>query len=243
MSRLALLLCLCLASASAWSETARVAVAANFAGVAKQLAAQFAKSTGNRIELVRGSTGKLYAQIEHGAPYDVFLAADVRRPTLLEKDGHAKAGSRFTYAIGQLALWQPGGMHAHDTLLQTGQWERLAIANPKLAPYGLAARQTLEKLKLWQTAKGRLVEGENISQAYQFVSSGAADLGFIALSHARANHLPDSALWIVPNSFHAPIEQQAVRLTDNPAGRDFLTFLRSAQARPIIEAAGYRMPD
>ncbi|WP_198962701.1 molybdate ABC transporter substrate-binding protein [Mangrovitalea sediminis] len=243
MSRLVLLLCLCLASVSAWSETARVAVAANFAGVAKQLAARYEKVSGNRIELVRGSTGKLYAQIEHGAPYDVFLAADIHRPKLLEADGHGKAGSRFTYAIGQLALWQPGGMHAHDTLLQPGQWQLLAIANPKLAPYGLAAQQTLEKMHLWQSVKDRLVLGENISQAYQFVASGAASLGFIALSHARANHLPDSSLWIVPGSMHAPIEQQAVRLTDNTAGRDFLTFLQSAKARPIIEAAGYKLPD
>lgn len=230
------------ASFNLYATTARVAVASNFVNVAQSLAQRFAKISGDQIEIVPGSTGKLYAQIVHGAPFDAFLAADVRRPRLLAEHHHAVPDSRFTYAVGQLALWFPKGTGRESPrqALENHHWRRLAVANPRLAPYGVAARQTLRHMGLWRKYRKDLVLGENISQTYQFVGSGNADLGFIALSHARHNHLPASQLWIVPAGFHKPIDQQAVQLTDNQAAAAFLRFLRGPVAKPLIEAAGYR---
>lgn len=242
VSRLILLLLLLAASADLYAASARVAVASNFVNVAHALASRFTAMTGDRIEIVPGSTGKLYAQIVHGAPFDAFLAADVRRPRLLAREGHIIAGTRFTYAVGQLALWYPqaGPKDRPRQALVHLAKHRLAIANPQLAPYGMAARQTLKHMQLWHRLQPRLVLGENISQTYQYIDSGNARLGFIALSHARYNHLPEDQLWIVPASFHNPIEQQAVQLTPNRTAAAFLRFLRGPRARPIIEAAGYR---
>jgi len=245
VSRLILSLLLLAASADLYAAGARVAVASNFASVAHSLAGRFSQMTGDRIEIVPGSTGKLYAQIVHGAPFDAFLAADERRPRLLARSGHTVAGTRFTYAVGQLALWYPRakGSDGPREALAHLRKGRLAIANPQLAPYGLAARQTLQRMHLWQRLQSRLALGENISQTYQYVDSGNAVLGFIALSHARHNHLPREQLWIVPARFHKPIEQQAVQLTLNKSAAAFLRFLRGPRARPIIEAAGYRTAD
>jgi molybdate transport system substrate-binding protein len=225
-----------------------VAVAANFTSTIQTVAKRFETETGNRVSLSFGSTGKLYAQIVHGAPYDIFLAADKRRPRLLEANGEAVAGSRFTYARGRLALWQPGAKTAKPgrATLEQADFAHLAIANPKTAPYGLAAQQTLQHLGLWKQLEPRLVYGENIAQTYQFVASGNAPLGFVALSQVMTVHSPKASYWVIPENLHAPIEQQAVllkRANHNATAAAFLNYLKtSTEARRIIEAAGYSLP-
>lgn len=223
-----------------------IAVAANFSEVAERLAKDFERESGHRLTFVAGSTGKLYAQIVNGAPFDAFLAADQESPARLEKDGLAAAGSRFTYATGRLTLWssEPGriGRDGAATLRQ-GTFRRLAIANPALAPYGAAAQQTLEGLGLWKRFKDRIVMGETIGQAHALVASGNAELGFVALSSVLSprNEIRGSR-WDVPSDLHAPIRQDAVllaRSARNPAARSFLGFLRSAKARAVMAAYGY----
>ena len=224
---------------------ARVAVAANFAPALRALAEAFEARQGGRIAIVVGSTGKLYAQIHHGAPFDALFAADERRPALLEAAGRARPGSRFTYAIGRLALWSPdaGRVDAAGRVLSEGRFRHLAIANPKLAPYGRAARQVLEARGLWQTLRPRLVRGENIGQAWQFVHSGNAELGFVALSQLRQpGQAAAGSHWLVPQALHAPIVQQAVLLTDNPLAADFLRFVQGDKGRAMIAAFGYQLP-
>lgn len=225
---------------------ARIAVAANFTVTARQLAARFHADSGHRIRLSFGSTGKLYAQIHHGAPFDAFLAADAARPQRLEAEGRALPGSRFTYAIGRLMLWSPQAGRFTDGAdwLRAGQFRRLAIANPQTAPYGRAARQTLQQLGLWETLHRRLVRGDSIAQAFQFVATGNAAAGFVALAQVKAWSDPAGSLWEVPAAYHEPVEQQAVLLkqgTANPAARAFLAFLRQPAAQRIIVEAGYRL--
>lgn len=223
-----------------------VAVAANFLEVAERLAAGLERETGHRVTLVSGSTGKLYAQIVHGAPFDVFLAADAERPELLEREERAVPGSRFTYAVGRLALWsrEPGriGRDGAATLRQ-GSFRRLAIANPDLAPYGAAARQALEKLGLWERFADRIVMGETIGQAQTMVASGNAELGFVALSSlARPGEPAAGSRWEVPAGLHDPIRQDAVllaRAAGNPAARGFLALLRSDEGRDVVASYGY----
>ena len=238
-------LVLAFAATSAAAETVQVAVAANFAGTARMLAEQFAGQSGHRLELSSGSTGKFYAQIKNGAPFDVFLSADEATPLRLESEKLAIAGSRFTYAIGRLVLWsaQPGLVDEKGEVLRKGRFNRLAIANPKLAPYGAAAQETLEKLGLWGELRSKLVQGENIAQTFQFVSSGNAELGLVALSQIRdAGKPPSGSYWLVPASLHAPLRQDAVllaRAERNPAAQAFLEYLRSGPARALIRACGY----
>ncbi|MGS2723042.1 molybdate ABC transporter substrate-binding protein [Porticoccus sp. GXU_MW_L64] len=233
-----------------FAQTIDVAVASNFMAAAKALKADFERRTDHRINLVAGSTGKHYAQIINGAPFDVFLAADARRPQLLEQQGRALQGSRFSYAIGQLVLWS-AAEHSVDgkgRVLTAGEFNRLAIANPKLAPYGRAAQQVLENTRsLQRDDSGKLLRGENINQAFQFVHSGNADLGFVALSQLKAlakntnGHIPGS-YWLVPNNFYDPIKQQALQLTDHPAAGVFLAYLKSPAGRQLIASFGYRLP-
>jgi molybdate transport system substrate-binding protein len=229
----------------ALAEEIRVAAASNFRDALTELGHQFEASTGNRVLLIFGSTGKHYAQITHGAPFDAFFAADSERPALLEKDGLAIAGSRFTYARGQLVLFRPG---RHDTpldraFLESRDFRYLAIANPELAPYGRAAQDVLEALGLWESLQQQLVRGENIGQAYQFVVSGNADAGFIARSQlAPRMELPDSNYWLVPARLHQPIDQQAVLLRDHPAARDFMLYVQSDAAITVILNHGYLQP-
>jgi len=224
---------------------ARVAVAANFVPALRTLVKTFETRYDGRIVIVVGSTGKLYAQIYHGAPFDALFSADEHRPALLEKEGRSRPGSRFTYAIGRLALWSPdaGRVDATGQVLSEGRFRHLAIANPKLAPYGRAAQQVLEARGLWQTLRPRLVRGENVSQALQFVRSGNAELGFVALSQIRR---PGQAVagshWVVPENLYAPVVQQAVLLTDNPLAVDFLHFVQSTEGRDIIRSFGYQLP-
>ncbi len=220
----------------------RVAVAANFASSMDELAHRFEAATGNKVLVSSGSTGAHYAQIKNGAPFEVFFAADVRRPKLLEDEGLAVPGSRFTYAVGRLALWsrEPGVVDSAGRVLSTGSFRHLAIANPELAPYGAAAREVLEGLGLWQRLQPRLVRGQDIGQTYGFVYSGAAELGFVALSQLRRPGASiEGSYWLVPADAYAPIEQQVVLIKDVPAARQLLEFVKSDEARAVIRRFGY----
>lgn len=225
----------------------QVAVAANFTAPMQRIAADFEQATGHKTRLAFGATGKFYAQIKNGAPFEVLLAADDDTPAKLEKEGFAVAGSRFTYAIGQLALWsaKPGYIDARGAVLKQGGFGHLAIANPKLAPYGAAAVETLNKLGLLAALQPKFVQGENIAQTYQFVSTGNAELGFVAVSQVVENgKLKSGSAWIVPASLHSPIRQDAVLLTpgkDNPAAAALISFLKTDRARAVIQSYGYAL--
>lgn len=233
---------------SASAADVRIAVAANFTDTTRTLIAAFARASGLQASASYGSTGKLYAQIVHGAPFDVFLAADTRRPELLETNGMGVKGSRFTYAQGQLVLWspQPGTLEAPEAWLASGQFDRLAIANPKTAPYGAAAQEVLTHLSLWAKLQPRLVRGDSIAQTFQFVATANAQAGFVALSQARAWPQKSGSLWRVPASYYSPINQQAILLSHgehNDAALRWLKFLRSEPARRIIQQSGYDTPN
>jgi molybdate transport system substrate-binding protein len=240
-------LCLVLPVATYAGEV-HVAVAANFLATMQTLAKRFESIHPDQVSISSGSTGKLYAQIMHGAPYDIFLAADIRRPELLERKGRTLPNSRFTYAIGRLALWsrQPSVVDNEGSVLRGSAIKRLAIANPKTAPYGAAAREVLMHMGLWKTYQDRIVRGENVGQTFQFVATDNVDAGFVALSQVNLfEGSKTGSLWIVPTSLYSPIEQQAVMLNHaqgNEAAQAFVTFLRSSAAREIIKQSGYRMP-
>ncbi len=234
-----------MAPAAAWAADVSVAVAANFTEPAKVLAARFKARTGHEAMLTYGASGQFYAQIANGAPFQIFLSADRERPERAEAEGLAVAGSRFTYAVGQLALYSrtPGLVDSRGAVLRTGRFAKLAIADPKTAPYGLAAVETMRKLGVYETLKPRLVQGTSITQAYQFVDTGAAELGFVALSQVAA--VKGGSRWIVPAADHTPIDQQAVLLKTgaaNPAARAFMSFLKSGEAKAIIRRYGYNVP-
>jgi molybdate transport system substrate-binding protein len=222
----------------------RVAVASNFATAIKEIAPVFEARFDHEVNLVFGSTGKHYAQVRNGAPLDVLLAADKLRPRLLEDEGMAVPGSRFTYARGRLVLWSPraGYVDQQGRVLEGDDFRHLAIASPKLAPYGAAAREVLEVLGVWDRLQRRIVRGENIAQALQYVESGNAELGFIATSQLTPEHRQTGSLWMVPQDLYSPIEQQAVLLRDTPAAREFLAFLESDEAVGIIQRMGYEAP-
>ena len=232
------------AALPARADEALVAVASNFAEVAEALEPGFEAGTGHSVTLATGSTGKLYAQITKGAPFDVLLAADQARPERLLAEGHAVAGARFTYATGRLVLWSADpGRVAEDgaATLRGGDYDFLAIANPDLAPYGLAARQALTALGLWDKVQPRIVMGQNIGQAFSMVATGNAELGLVAKSQAVSprNDTRGSA-WAVPADLHAPIRQDAVLLDgDNAAARAFLDHLKGDAARAVIARFGY----
>ncbi len=241
LPRLAAILAVALA-APAWAADTQVAVAANFTEPAKEIAAAFAKATGHQAVLSFGSSGAFYTQMAHGAPFEVFLSADADRPKKAEEDGLAVPKSRFTYAIGRLALYStmPGLVDAKGAVLKTGGFAKLAIADPAAAPYGAAAVQAMTKLGVYPALEPKIVKGSSITQAYQFVATNAAELGFVALAQVIA--VPGGSRWIVPKSLHAPIDQQAVLLKTgaaNPAAAAFLKFLRSRPALAIIKRYGY----
>lgn len=243
--RLALLLA-GLLSTSAAADSLRVAVAANFAGPLQALAADFQARTGHSLDASPGSTGKLYAQIRAGAPFALFLAADAATPEKLEREGQALAGTRRTYALGRLALWSPdpARVDPQGAVLGTGAFHHLALANPRLAPYGAAARAVLEHAGLWTALQAKLVLGENIAQAYQFVRTGAAELGFVALAQVWQDGRPHAgSLWLVPAELHPPLRQDAVLLKDEPAARAFLAYLGTPEARRLIAGYGYDLPE
>ena len=223
----------------------KLAVAANVLKPAQQIVADFERVSGHKVVLSSGATGKFYAQIRHGAPFEVLLAADTETPQKLEAEGLAVAGSRFTYARGRLALWsaQPGAVDGEAAVLRTGVPKTLAIANPRLAPYGRAAQQTLERMGVLARWQGHLVQGENIAQTHQFVASGNAALGLVALSQVMVDSawLSGSG-WVVPERWHDPIEQEAVLLkagASNPVAAAFLVYLKSAPATSVLRRYGY----
>ena len=227
------------------AEEILIGVATNFASTIDRIATRFEAQSGHEVIVSLASTGKHYAQIVNGVPFDAFFSADARRPELLEHAGLSRPGSRFTYAIGKLLLWSPkvDYVDGEGRVLDTGDYRHLAIANPKLAPYGNAAKQVLEARGLWDPDSRRLVRGENIGQAMHFVQSGNAELGFVARSQVlRPGGKIDGSVWEIPQSLYDPIEQQAVLLTDSQAARDFLAFVRGREARDIIRAHGYESP-
>lgn len=232
----------------ATADEIHVAVAANFAAPMEKIAVEFARDTGNKALISSGGTGKLYAQIKNGAPFDVFLSADETTPAKLKKEGLGVAGSRFPYAFGRLVLWspKPGYVDSHGNILKQGQFRHLTIANPKLAPYGHAAQEVLEKLGLWQSLQPRLVFGENIAQAHQFASSGNAELGFVALSQIRQDSTEhQGSFWLVPQALHAPLRQDAILLASGKgktAAEQLLKYLKSDKATTIIKRYGYDLP-
>ncbi|KTS77704.1 molybdate ABC transporter substrate-binding protein [Pseudomonas oryzihabitans] len=243
------LLCGLVSSALATSVLAdevQVAVAANFSAPLKAIGETFARDTGHQLVISSGATGQLYSQIKNGAPYEVFLSADDTTPAKLEAEGAAVKGSRFTYAIGSLALWSPktGYVDGEGAVLKRNAFTHLAIANPKTAPYGLAAVQTLAKLGLTDAVQAKLVEGQSITQAYQFVATGNAELGFVALSQIyQDGKLKEGSAWIVPADLYQPIRQDAVLLApgkDQPAAKALLAYLKGPQAAAVLTAYGYR---
>lgn len=234
-----------LAGTPAHADETTIAVAGNFTRPAQAIAVQFEAETGHHVVLAFGSTGKHYAQISNGAPFEAFLAADAQRPRLLEEAGLAVAGTRFNYAVGKIVLWSPDEdlVDPDGAVLASDKFRHLAIANPRLAPYGEAAQQVLQSQGLWDKLAGRIVRGENIGQAFQFVQSGNAELGFVAASQlmGEQGRLPGS-WWEPPQDSYTPITQQAILLREDPVAREFLDYLRSAAARKIITCFGYGTP-
>jgi molybdate transport system substrate-binding protein len=237
-----------LISLPVYAAEVNAAVASNFSAPMKQIAALFEQQSGDTVKLSFGSTGKFYAQIKSGAPFDVFFAADTAMPLRLEDEGLSVSGSRFVYALGKLVLWsaQPNFVDDKGRVLRKGDYEKLAIADPKLAPYGMAAKQTLEKLAMWNSIRDKLVIGENITQAYQFVATGNAELGFVALSQVmRDGKVSAGSTWLVPPDMYKPIRQSAVLLVgakDKAAAKAFLDFLKSDKAAAVIRSYGYALP-
>ncbi len=224
---------------------AQIAVAANFAEPIKAVAAVLEKTTGHTLSVTLGSTGKLYAQIRNGAPFDVLLAANTTAPAALEKDGLAKAGSSFSYANGKLVLWSADAatVDSKGEVLKGGRFRKLAYANPKTAPYGEAALQTLDKLGLTSTLTAKLVQGESIGQAFSFVHTGNAELGFVALSQVlEGGRLKSGSIWVVPQILYQPIEQHGVLLdrgANNPAAVALVKLLQSPNIKDLIRSYGY----
>lgn len=233
--------------APVWAGETTIAVAANFTATAKDIAKAFEMETGHKAILAFGSTGKLYAQIVHGAPFDAFLAADQARPAKAEAEGFALKGSRFTYATGKIVLYSADASLVDDggaVLANPGAISRLAIANPKTAPYGAAAVQVLERLGLYDGLKPKIVQGDSIAQAYQFVVTGNATLGFVAAAQVATSKT--GSKWVVPEDLYIPIRQDAQLLAKgagSDAAKAFLAFLKTPQARSIIRAYGYGVED
>ena len=234
-------------SAAAQAEVVQIAVAANFTAPARALAEIFARTTGHEAKLSFGATGAFYTQIKNGAPFDILLAADDERPIRLEKEGDTVPGSRFTYAIGQLVLWsaKPGFVDGEGAVLKGGNFNKIAMANPKLAPYGAAAVETMDKLGLAAALTPKLVTGESIGQTYNFIATGNAELGFVALAQVLdGGKLKSGSMWVVPAKYHAPIIQDAVilkRAAANPAAKAWMALMRSPTTQDFIRSYGYEV--
>ena len=235
-------------TSQAVADELKVAVASNFYPTMKLIAKRFelktAGSSGqqHKVILIPGSSGKHYAQIMNGAPFDMFFSADIEHAKLLEQGGKVDSGTRFTYAKGKLILWSSidNYVDSKGEVLNKKDFRYLAIANPKLSPYGKSAEEALRSLKLWTNLKKRLVQGENIAQTFQFISTGNAKLGFVAYSQIMNPGLSiDGSFWEVPQSIYKPIEQQAVLLKDSYIGREFLSFVKSDESLSIIYESGY----
>lgn len=234
-------------SSQALAEQVQVAVAANFTAPLRAIAAEFEKDSGHTVVASFGATGQLYAQIQHGAPFEVLLSADASTPAKLDSEGLGVSGSRFTYAVGSLVLWSatPGYLDGSDAALKANQFRHLAIAEPKTAPYGLAATQVLAKLGLTEVMQGKLVTGQSIAKALHFIATGNAELGFVALSQVyQDGQLSSGSAWIVPAELHSPIKQDALILKQgehNPAAAAFMAYMKSEKAAAIIKSYGYRL--
>lgn len=245
---LSLTACLLVFTPSLWAETVLVAVASNFTKPMTEIAEEFAKETGHSAKLSFGSSGKIVSQLENGAPFEMFLSADDEKPLKLEQAGLTVPGSRFTYALGTLVLWsaKPAYVDDQGQVLAKGGFSHLALADPKLAPYGAAAMQVLTNMGLQDKLQTLLVQGENISQAHQFVSTGNAELGFVALSQViKDGKIGEGSGWIIPAAMHTPIRQDVVLMktgAENPAAPALLAFLKAAPAKAIIEKYGYGLP-
>lgn len=241
-------LALALAPLCASAGEVLVAVAANFAAPVQKIASAFEADTKNKVQVSIGSTGALAAQVQSGAPFDVLLSADGETPALLESEGLAAPGSRFTYAYGRLVLWsaRPGFVDGRGEVLLSAQFDRIAIADPKLAPYGRAAVEAMRRLGVFTQLQPKLVLAANIGQAYQFVATGSAPLGFVAQSQVMSVDKPlQGSAWLVPSSMHPPLRQDAVVLkhgAGNPAAAQFAQYLKGDKARRIIAAYGYELP-
>lgn len=233
------------ALSSARADEVNVAVAANFTAPMNVIAADFEKNTGHKVKLAFGSSGRFYAQIKNGAPFQVFLSADDETPAKLAQEGWADPASRTTYAIGSLVLWsaKPGFVDAAGEVLKSGKFTKLAIANPKTAPYGRAAIETLTRLGLLSAVEPKFVQGENIAQTFQFAQTGNADLGFVALSQVmKDGKVIDGSAWVVPAEMHQPIRQDVVILSTgrgNAAAEALLKYLKTEKARSVIRSFGY----
>ena len=229
----------------AFADEVKVAVAANFTAPIQKIAAEFEKDSGHKALVSTGATGAFYAQIRNGAPFEVFLSADDETPARLEAEGMGVKGSRFTYAVGRLVLWsaRPGVVDARGEVLKKGDFNKLALANPKTAPYGSAALEVMKKLGVQDAVQPKIVQGENISQAFQFVSTGNAEVGFVALSQIwQDGALRSGSAWIVPADQHTPIRQDAILLAKGegkPAAAALLKYLQGDKARAIIKSYGY----
>lgn len=231
------------------ADNIRIAVASNFILPMRSIVREFEKVTSHNVQMSYGSSGKFYAQIMNGAPYDIFLSADTSKPEKLEQADRIVTGSRFTYALGTLVLWTGNELLdvSGPEVISTAGINKIAIANPRFAPYGIAARQVFDALKLWPEVKSRLVMGENISQAYQFVDTGNAQLGLIALSQIKNRSQANLAKgWIIPRELHSPIQQQAVMIKTTEKNQQAVTslmhYLQSAHSKQIIESYGYALP-
>jgi molybdate transport system substrate-binding protein len=229
------------AAGEGMADEVKVAVATNFAGAMDALVERFEADSRHTVIVSAGSTGSHYAQIKNGAPFEAFFAADSERPRMLEAEGVAVARSRFLYAVGRLALWslRAGYVDADGKVLDTGGFRHLAIANPELAPYGAAARDVLMARGLWEALLPRLVTGQDIGQAYTFVQTGNAELGFVAWAQLKRGGEIAGSYWLVPESLHRPIEQEAVLLRDSSGVREFVEFVKGSEAREIIRGYGY----
>ncbi|MGB1804758.1 MAG: molybdate ABC transporter substrate-binding protein [Candidatus Pseudothioglobus sp.] len=232
------------------ADEIKIAVASNFYPTMKELVTHFESitpnsDTTNNIVLISGSSGKHYAQILNGAPFDLFFSADKLRPNMLEKEEVFNNQSRFTYALGKLALWSPFNEYVDSDgqVLYNDDFRFIAIANPRIAPYGIASKETLTSMNLWQDMEEKLVRGENIAQTFQFAKSGNAKLGFVSYSQILSlNSSSEGSYWLVPQSMYQPIEQQAILLKDSSLGKDFLSFIKSDEALDIIKRNGYDLP-
>lgn len=243
------LLLILLNSTSAHAELVKLAVATNFTDAMQQIAQAFEQATGHKTSIAYGSSGKLYAQIQHGAPFHLFLSADTDKPHQLAANKLAIPSSQFTYATGKLVLWAPGAALVNtdiQSLLTKGDFSHLAIANDKLAPYGKAAIETLAAMGVDQALKQKLVKGENIGQTYQYIRSGNAQLGFVAYSQLmKDKQTQQHDYWVVDAGLHAPIQQDAILLNKgehNKAAAAFMAYLTSDKVKAIIQSFGYGTP-
>lgn len=237
-----------LASSPVYSGEVSVAVTSDFSAPMERIVALFQKESGHTVKVSLGASGKLYMQTKGGSSFDIFLSADEAIPKRLVQEGQAVGSSRFVYAIGKLVLWsdQPGFVDAKGAVLNKGNFTKLAIADPKVSPYGLAAKETLEKLIMWNAMQEKLIKGENITQTYQLAANENAELAFVSLSQImRDDKISEGSWWLVPSELHNPIRQSAVMLAsakDKIAAQAFLEFLKSNKAAAIIRGFGYELP-